>query len=143
MCWKLLKSANLIIDRLNYLLLFKGKAACLSSSEGAITLVGQEKYGVETYSYRFDGANGRNPSIFFREKRVLDGFNDEYGGVVVNPEKLPFNTNVFASTLRSSLSIWRREVKFISVPFHPKSNFYSNFSAYVFWLQCLLILIAG
>ncbi|KAL7608470.1 nudix hydrolase 8 isoform X1 [Lactuca sativa] len=90
---------------------YKGKAACLSSSEGAITLVGQEKYGVETYSYRFDGANGRNPSIFFREKRVLDGFNDEYGGVVVNPEKLPFNTNVFASTLRSSLSIWRREGK--------------------------------
>ncbi|KAI3727437.1 hypothetical protein L6452_16050 [Arctium lappa] len=81
-------------------------AACLSTcSQGAVTLVGQE---VETYSYRYDGSN---PSIFFTEKRLLDAFDDEYGGVIVNPEKLPFDTNVFASILRSSLSVWRTEGK--------------------------------
>ncbi|KAJ0728617.1 putative hydrolase [Helianthus annuus] len=43
------------------------------------------------------------------EKRVLDAFDDEYGGGVVNPEKLPSDTNVFVSILRSSLSLWRTE----------------------------------
>ena len=98
-----------------YLLCFKGvsqEADCLGTSQDDITLIGQGKYGVETYSYRFDGSNGRNPSMFFREKRVLDGFDDEYGGFIVNPEKLPFDINVFTSILRSSLSIWRREVKY-------------------------------
>lgn len=71
--------------------------ACLSTS---ITLVG----GNYTYS---------STSLLFREKpRLLDAFDDEYGGVVVNSEKLPFDPNVFASILKSSLSIWKTQVKF-------------------------------
>lgn len=84
---------------------YKGTAA----SQGAVTLVGQEKYEVETC--RYDRSNATNPSIFFTEKRVLDAFDDEYGGVIVNPEKLPFDTNVFASILSSSLSVWRTKGK--------------------------------
>ncbi|XP_024994100.1 nudix hydrolase 8-like [Cynara cardunculus var. scolymus] len=90
---------------------YKGTCACLSTSQGAVTLVGQEKYEVETCSYRYDGSNGTSPSIFCTEKRVLDAFDDEYGGVIVNPDKLPFDTNVFASILSSSLSVWRTKGK--------------------------------
>ncbi|KAL8539860.1 hypothetical protein ACS0TY_001459 [Phlomoides rotata] len=39
--------------------------------------------------------------------RVLDAFDDEYEGVVVNPDTLPSNPNVFASTLRSSIYNWK------------------------------------
>ncbi|KAI3713292.1 hypothetical protein L1987_71866 [Smallanthus sonchifolius] len=83
--------------------------SCKGTPQGAIDLVGQEKYEVETYSYRYDGSS-TNTGLF-SEKRVLDAFDDEYGGVVVNPDKLPIQTNVFASILRSSVSIWRTEGK--------------------------------
>ncbi|XP_057520302.1 nudix hydrolase 8 [Amaranthus tricolor] len=46
--------------------------------------------------------NGINEVI----SRTLECFDDEYGGVIVNPEKLPTNPNVFASLLQSSLSQW-------------------------------------
>lgn len=46
--------------------------------------------------------NGINEAI----SRTLDYFDDEYGGVIVNPDKLPSNANVFASLLQSSLSQW-------------------------------------
>ncbi|KAK9052339.1 hypothetical protein SSX86_028968 [Deinandra increscens subsp. villosa] len=82
------------------------------SSQGGIDLVGQEKYEMETYTYRYESYDGSSTnSNMFWENGVLDAFDDEYGGVVVNPEKLPFETNVFASILRSSVSIWRKEGK--------------------------------
>ncbi|XP_021969046.1 nudix hydrolase 8 isoform X1 [Helianthus annuus] len=89
------------------------EAACLStSSPDGVSLVGKEQYGVETHTYRYDGSSTNfGSSILFREKRVLDAFDDEYGGVVVNPEKLPSDTDVFVSILRSSLSLWRTEGK--------------------------------
>ncbi|KAJ0447347.1 putative hydrolase [Helianthus annuus] len=79
------------------------------NSQGGVSFVGQDAYEVGDCSYRYDGSSS-NPSLF-TEKRVLDAFDDEYGGVVVNPEKLPFETKVFASILRSSVSVWRTEGK--------------------------------
>lgn len=55
--------------------------------------------------------NGMNEAI----SRTLDYFDDEYGGVIVNPDKLPSNPNVFASMLQSSLSRWT--IKVIYFPF--------------------------
>ncbi|KAF5769385.1 putative hydrolase [Helianthus annuus] len=81
----------------------------IGNSRGGVSFVGQDAYEVGDCSYRYDGS-GSNPSLF-TEKRVLDAFDDEYGGVVVNPEKLPFETKVFASILRSSVSVWRTEGK--------------------------------
>ncbi|KAI7751893.1 hypothetical protein M8C21_002620 [Ambrosia artemisiifolia] len=107
------KAASLKLS--SFLCSYKGasfEAACLSTSKGAISLVGQEQYAVETYSYRYDGSStNRGSGILFRENRVLDAFDDEYGGVVVNVEKLPSDTDVFASILRSSLSHWRTKGK--------------------------------
>lgn len=45
-----------------------------------------------------------------KERLLLDAYDDEYGGVVVDHGKLPSNPNAFASMLRNSLLDWRRKV---------------------------------
>lgn len=50
--------------------------------------------------------NGVNEAII----KTLDYIDDEYGGVIVNSEKLPSNPNVFAYLLHTSLSHWRFKV---------------------------------
>ncbi|KAJ6372178.1 hypothetical protein OIU76_026628 [Salix suchowensis] len=37
----------------------------------------------------------------------LEAFDDEYDGVIVDPNKLPSSANAFASSLRASLSSWK------------------------------------
>ncbi|RWW69842.1 hypothetical protein BHE74_00022526, partial [Ensete ventricosum] len=37
----------------------------------------------------------------------LDGCEDEYDGVIINPQCLPTSANAFAAILRSSLSYWK------------------------------------
>ncbi|XP_076951872.1 nudix hydrolase 8-like isoform X1 [Bidens hawaiensis] len=87
-------------------------ACCKDTSQDAIGLVGKEPYAVETYTYRYDDSSASlGDSIMFRQNRVLDAFDDEYGGIVVNPEKLPSDVNVFASIIRSSISLWRKKGK--------------------------------
>ncbi|KAL2903130.1 Nudix hydrolase 8 [Bienertia sinuspersici] len=43
--------------------------------------------------------------------KILDHFDDEYGGVIINSEKLPSNSNDFAFLLHSSVSQWRTKGK--------------------------------
>ncbi|GAB2219701.1 hypothetical protein Droror1_Dr00007338 [Drosera rotundifolia] len=42
---------------------------------------------------------------------LLDGWDDDYGGVVIYSESLPSNANAFKSSLRSSLSYWKSKGK--------------------------------
>uniref|UniRef100_A0ACD5YQC7 Uncharacterized protein n=1 Tax=Avena sativa TaxID=4498 RepID=A0ACD5YQC7_AVESA len=42
---------------------------------------------------------------------VLDAYEDEYGGVVVDPTFLPNTSNAFSASLRSSLSYWCEQGK--------------------------------
>lgn len=42
---------------------------------------------------------------------VLDAFEDEYGGVVVDPTFLPNTSNAFSASLGSSLSYWSQQGK--------------------------------
>ncbi|KAM6588350.1 nudix hydrolase 8 [Cannabis sativa] len=74
-------------------------------SKEVISSVNREKLSTETYLSRFNGANG------VTQMRVLEAVDDEYGGVVVDPEKLPSNPNAFAYVLRSSLSHWTMKGK--------------------------------
>uniref|UniRef100_A0A803PMF7 Nudix hydrolase domain-containing protein n=1 Tax=Cannabis sativa TaxID=3483 RepID=A0A803PMF7_CANSA len=74
-------------------------------SKEVISSVNREKLSTETYLSRFNGANGVS------QMRVLEAVDDEYGGVVVDPEKLPSNPNAFAYVLRSSLSHWTMKGK--------------------------------
>lgn len=45
-----------------------------------------------------------------RGNYVLDAYEDEYGGIIIQSERLPWNANDFASALRTSLSQWKVEV---------------------------------
>nr|GEX69653.1 NUDIX hydrolase 8-like [Tanacetum cinerariifolium] len=87
------------------------EAACLNSRNSQVIT-----QAVAKYPYRYDNATNTpisNRRIPFTENQrlLLDAFDDEYGGVIVNPEKLPFDTNLFASVLHSSVSIWRTQGK--------------------------------
>uniref|UniRef100_A0A5B7B1Z4 Putative nudix hydrolase 8 n=1 Tax=Davidia involucrata TaxID=16924 RepID=A0A5B7B1Z4_DAVIN len=84
------------------------KASCSSTSDKAISSVDQENFVVETFPYNVNGTNGASSNLYFRGvMRVLDACDDEYGGVIVDPERLPSDPNVFASRLHSSLSHWK------------------------------------
>ncbi|XP_057976265.1 nudix hydrolase 8-like isoform X2 [Malania oleifera] len=86
------------------------KASNSSTSNKSIGSVGQENIAVEACSYLINRASGSS-FLFSKDKNVLNAFDDEYGGVVVDPERLPANPNVFASLLHSSLSRWKMEGK--------------------------------
>ncbi|XP_010933608.2 uncharacterized protein [Elaeis guineensis] len=46
-----------------------------------------------------------------RGNYILDAYEDEYGGIIIKSESLPWNANDFASSLRASLSQWKVEGK--------------------------------
>lgn len=72
--------------------------------------VAQDKLSTETYSIHINGLKPANSSPYSCESRVLDAYDDEYGGALVDPEKLPAEASLFASMLRLSLSRWKIEV---------------------------------
>lgn len=41
---------------------------------------------------------------------LLDAWDDEYGGVIMNSESLPMSANAFASAFQASLSNWKMKV---------------------------------
>ncbi|KAI4372436.1 hypothetical protein MLD38_010668 [Melastoma candidum] len=57
------------------------------------------------------GVNGLNSGLYMRDPMVLDSCEDEYGGVLVNPDRLPAKPDAFVPMLRSSLSHWRNQGK--------------------------------
>ncbi|KAM5573038.1 nudix hydrolase 8 [Rosa sericea] len=80
-------------------------------STNAIGSVGGDKLAAETSLFQIFGTNGARSNLFPRDIRVLDAFDDEYGGVIVDPERLPENADAFAYILHSSLSNWKMEGK--------------------------------
>ncbi|KAA8522189.1 hypothetical protein F0562_012862 [Nyssa sinensis] len=79
-----------------------------STSNKGINSIGPENFMVETFPYHLNGTNnGASSSLYYSDVTVLDAFDDEYGGVNVDSERLTFDANVFASRLRSSLSHWK------------------------------------
>ncbi|CAK7356317.1 unnamed protein product [Dovyalis caffra] len=93
------------------------KASYSSSSSGtyipkrAISSVDEEKFAAENYFYQINGTSGASTSLFSRNVKVLDACDDEYGGVVVDPARLPVNPDAFASMLLFSLSHWKMKEK--------------------------------
>ncbi|XP_061337014.1 nudix hydrolase 8 isoform X2 [Gastrolobium bilobum] len=73
-----------------------------------ISSVGSDNLAAETSSHHINGINGSTSSFYSRNLRVLDAFDDEYGGVVIDPDRLPPNPSVFAPVLRLSLSHWKK-----------------------------------
>ncbi|KAK4486495.1 hypothetical protein RD792_009178 [Penstemon davidsonii] len=87
---------------------FSPRASYSSTSKNATSAIGQQDF-LDSCSYIINGTNVSNSSssLIFENIGVLDACDDEYDGVVVSPEKLPSNPNVFASTLRSSMCHWK------------------------------------
>ncbi|KAH6790705.1 nudix hydrolase-like protein 8 [Perilla frutescens var. frutescens] len=85
---------------------FSPRASYSSTSPNETSAVSQHDL-LDSYSCRINGKSGSNSSLFLKKDRVLDAFDDEYEGVVVNPEQLPSNPHVFASALRSSIHHWK------------------------------------
>ncbi|KAL5551396.1 hypothetical protein UlMin_001572 [Ulmus minor] len=72
---------------------------------------GANKLEVECSLHRINGTNGAISNLCSIEMRVLEAIDDEYGGILVNPEKLPVHPKAFAFILRSSLSQWKMKGK--------------------------------
>ncbi|CAL1375920.1 unnamed protein product [Linum trigynum] len=85
----------------------------ISSRRGS-TIVGsagrEEMATTAPRSYFFD-MRDVSRSVFKKSDEVLDACDDEYGGVVVDPDRLPANQDLFASLLHSSLSHWKLKGK--------------------------------
>jgi len=77
--------------------------------------VGQDNLAAETSSRRINGTNGSSASFYHRNLRVLDAFDDEYGGVVIDSDRIPSNPYTFASLLRLSLFQWKKMVNSLSM----------------------------
>ena len=72
-----------------------------------------DNVAAETSFHSINGINGSTFSLFSRNLRVLDAFDDEYGGVVIDPDRLPANPSVFARMLHLSLSHWKKMVNLL------------------------------
>ncbi|XXG43030.1 hypothetical protein AAC387_Pa01g3160 [Persea americana] len=79
-----------------------------SKSNGS---VGQNSLFLGTETFRINKIYGTYPSSSTRESCVLDAYEDEYEGLLINPERLPLNANDFTSALRTSLYHWRLKGK--------------------------------
>ncbi|GAB4838964.1 nudix (nucleoside diphosphate linked moiety X)-type motif 8 [Ancistrocladus abbreviatus] len=75
----------------------KTSTAKLNSSNGL------RKMGIEVFS---PSASLPNTSV-----ELLDAWDDEYDGVIIDPESLPSCANAFASSLRASLFHWKLKGK--------------------------------
>lgn len=82
------------------------RASYPSTSPTGTSAVSQQDR-LDSNSYGINGTKGSGSSPFLKSVRVLDAFDDEYDGVVVNPTTLPSNPTVFAAALRSSMCHWR------------------------------------
>lgn len=82
------------------------KAYC----NGAVSSIGQEKLGAEAFAHQINGTNGLSSKLYSRDSRLLDAVDDQYDGIVIDPNGLPSNPIVFSSNLRFSLSHWKKKV---------------------------------
>lgn len=79
------------------------------TDKAVVSSVGQDNLvAAETSSHRINGTNCSISSLYSRNLRVLDAFDDEYGGVVIDSDRLPSDPYKFASLLRLSLFQWKK-----------------------------------
>ncbi|BAT75815.1 hypothetical protein VIGAN_01373800 [Vigna angularis var. angularis] len=91
-----------------FLRTYSGSDKAYFTNEVVSSSVGQDNLAAETNFRRINGTNGSTSSFYYRNLRVLDAFDDEYGGVVVDSDRIPSNPYTFASLLRLSLFQWKK-----------------------------------
>lgn len=77
------------------------------TDKGVVYSVGSDDFAALTTSSH--SVNGSTSSLYYRNL-ILGAFDDEYGGVVIDPNRLPQNSYAFASMLCLSLSHWKKLV---------------------------------
>ncbi|GLT91105.1 hypothetical protein SLE2022_090120 [Rubroshorea leprosula] len=87
---------------------YSGTSSNAYVSKKAVCSINEEKFSTGNY---IDQINGKKSSLFSGNMKVLHAIDDEFGGLVVDPERLPADPNAFASMLRSSLSHWKAKEK--------------------------------
>ncbi|KAG7536091.1 NUDIX hydrolase domain [Arabidopsis suecica] len=90
-----------------------GPKATLSSNTKSQSVYGGNIAATADSGYKINGVNLKSRTLIssVKERLLLDAYDDEYGGVIVDHGKLPSNPFAFASMLRASLSDWRRKGK--------------------------------
>ncbi|RDX99397.1 Nudix hydrolase 8, partial [Mucuna pruriens] len=78
------------------------------TDNAVISSVGRDSVAAEMSSHRINGTSSSISSFYSRNLRVLEAFDDEYGGVVIDPDRLPSNPYTFESVLRLSLFHWKK-----------------------------------
>ncbi|KAJ1394074.1 NUDIX hydrolase domain [Sesbania bispinosa] len=91
-----------------YLRTYSASDETYLADKAVISSVGSDNHAVETSSHHINGINGSSSSFYHRNLRVLDAFDDDYGGVVIDPNRIPANPYAFAPVLRLSLSQWKK-----------------------------------
>ncbi|PIA28692.1 hypothetical protein AQUCO_06700014v1 [Aquilegia coerulea] len=85
----------------------KASYSTTRKSKSSMEWIGQNKFAVESNSTNWIiGTNGVISSSSLGECYLLDATEDNYEGIIVDPERLPSNPNTFASRLQSSLASW-------------------------------------
>lgn len=82
---------------------------------GAVSSIGQEKLAPEAFTHQINGTNGLSSKLFSNDSRLLEAVDDEYDGIVIDPDRLPTNPIVFSSNLRFSMSHWKKKVKLLHI----------------------------
>ncbi|CAN1748359.1 Nudix hydrolase 8 [Linum perenne] len=78
------------------------KASCNLLPTSSISSAAGSEEMVTTHSYFYGSSLLKKTT-----ENVLEACDDEYGGIIVDPHRLPHNPNDFSSLLRSSVSHWR------------------------------------
>ncbi|GKU95609.1 hypothetical protein SLEP1_g8944 [Rubroshorea leprosula] len=87
---------------------YSGTSSNTFAAKRAVCSIDEAKLAAGNYIFQI---NMKDSNLFSRKMGVLHAFDDEYGGVIVDPRRLPANPNAFASVLRSSLSHWKAKEK--------------------------------
>jgi len=116
-----------------FLRTYSGSDKAYFTNEVVNSSVGQDNLAAETSSRRINGTNGSTSSFYYRNLRILDAFDDEYGGVVVDSDRIPSNPYTFASLLRLSLFQWKKMVNSLSI-------FSSSLTwTLLVWFRCFVV----
>ncbi|KAL5999327.1 hypothetical protein ACLOJK_040787 [Asimina triloba] len=81
------------------------------TSHENVNSVGQNGYLSGTKNPKINGKNGTHSILSSVESYVLPSYEDHYEGIVIDSERLPFDANVFASSLHVSLAHWKSKGK--------------------------------
>lgn len=95
-------------SRLNMKCNLKLKPLYLSASSRTLFCLPFDNHG--TLGMRFQSNVLSSTASISMPLELLDAWEDEYDGVVIDPHSLPLSTNAFVALLRSSLPHWKLKV---------------------------------